>query len=83
MATVKRKNIQMPHWINKAESGANFATTSNPEHTPIVTQIRSYTGTADAIILTVELMTSIVVSQSDQSNLDMMLRIIRGRSAEH
>lgn len=37
-------------WINKAESGANFATTSNPEHTPIVTQIRSYTGTADAII---------------------------------
>jgi lysophospholipase L1-like esterase len=37
-------------WINKAESGANFATTSNPEHTPIVTQIRSYTGAADAII---------------------------------
>lgn len=37
-------------WINKAESGANFAITSNPEHTPIVTQIRSYTGAADAII---------------------------------
>lgn len=37
-------------WINKAESGANFATTSNPEHTPIVTQIRNYTGAADAIL---------------------------------
>lgn len=37
-------------WINKAESGANFATTSNPKHTPIVTQIRSYTGAADAIL---------------------------------
>lgn len=37
-------------WINKAESGANFAVTSSPEHTPIVTQIRNYTGVADAII---------------------------------
>lgn len=37
-------------WINEAESGANFAITSNPERTPIVTQIRSYTGAADAII---------------------------------
>ena len=37
-------------WINNAESGANFATTSNPEHTPIVTQIRNYTGAADAIL---------------------------------
>lgn len=37
-------------WINKAESGANFATTSNPEHTPIVTQSRNYTGAADAIL---------------------------------
>ena len=37
-------------WLNKAESGANLAVTSNPGHTPIVTQIRNYTGTADAII---------------------------------
>lgn len=37
-------------WINEAESGANFAITSNPERTPIVTQIRSYTGAADVII---------------------------------
>lgn len=37
-------------WINEAESGANFAITSNPERTPIVTQIRSYAGAADAII---------------------------------
>jgi uncharacterized protein YjdB len=37
-------------WINEVESGANFAITSNPERTPIVTQIRSYTGAADAII---------------------------------
>lgn len=37
-------------WINKAESGANFAVTSSLEHTPIVTQIRNYTGVADAII---------------------------------
>lgn len=37
-------------WINKAESGANFAVTSSPEHTPIVNQITSYTGAADAII---------------------------------
>ena len=37
-------------WINKAESGANFAVTSSPEHTPIVTQIKNYTGVADAII---------------------------------
>lgn len=37
-------------WINKAESGANFAVTSKPGHTPIVTQIRNYTGVADAII---------------------------------
>ena len=38
-------------WINKAESGANMAVTSNPSHTPIVDQIASYTGAADAIIL--------------------------------
>lgn len=38
-------------WINKAESGANMAVTSNPAHTPIVNQITSYTGAADAIIL--------------------------------
>ena len=38
-------------WINKAESGANMAVTSSPSHTPIVNQITSYTGAADAIIL--------------------------------
>lgn len=38
-------------WINKAESGANMAVTSNPSHTPIVNQITSYTGAANAIIL--------------------------------
>lgn len=38
-------------WINKAESGANMAVTSSPVHTPIVNQITSYTGAADAIIL--------------------------------
>lgn len=38
-------------WINKAESGANMAVTSNPAHTPIVNQVTSYTGAADAIIL--------------------------------
>lgn len=37
-------------WLNIAESGANMAVTSRPEHTPIVTQIRSYTGAADVII---------------------------------
>lgn len=37
-------------WINKAESGANMAVTSSSEHTPIVTQIRNYNGTADAIL---------------------------------
>lgn len=37
-------------WINNAESGANMAVTSNPKHTPIVTQIKNYTGAADAII---------------------------------
>lgn len=37
-------------WINKAESGANFGITSEPAHTPIVTQIKNYTGVADAII---------------------------------
>lgn len=37
-------------WINKAESGANMAVTSSPAHTPIVTQIKNYTGAADAII---------------------------------
>lgn len=37
-------------WINKAESGANMAVTSSPGHTPIVTQIKNYTGAADAII---------------------------------
>lgn len=38
-------------WINKAESGANMAVTSSPAHMPIVTQIKNYTGAADAIIL--------------------------------
>lgn len=38
-------------WINKAESGANMAVTSCPAHTPIVNQVTSYTGAADAIIL--------------------------------
>ncbi len=38
-------------WINNAESGANMAVTSSPTHTPIVKQITSYTGAADAIIL--------------------------------
>ena len=38
-------------WINNAESGANMAVTSSPAHTPIVNQITSYTGAADAIIL--------------------------------
>lgn len=38
-------------WINKAESGANMAVTSSPAHTPIVNQVTSYTGAADAIIL--------------------------------
>ncbi len=38
-------------WINKAESGANMAVTASPAHTPIVNQITSYTGAADAIIL--------------------------------
>lgn len=38
-------------WINKAESGANMAVTSSPAHTPIVTQIKNYTGAANAIIL--------------------------------
>lgn len=38
-------------WINKAESGANMTVTSSPAHTPIVSQITSYTGAADAIIL--------------------------------
>ena len=38
-------------WINKAESGANMAVTSSPAHTPIVNQITSYTGAANAIIL--------------------------------
>lgn len=37
-------------WINKAESGANIAVTSSPAHTPIVNQITTYTGAADAII---------------------------------
>lgn len=37
-------------WINKAESGANMPVTSSPAHTPIVNQITSYTGAADAII---------------------------------
>lgn len=37
-------------WINKAESGANMAVTSSPAHTPIVNQVTSYTGAADAII---------------------------------
>lgn len=37
-------------WINKAESGANMAVTSSPAHTPIVTQIKNYTGAADAIL---------------------------------
>lgn len=38
-------------WLNQAESGANMAVTSSPAHTPIVTQITTYTGAADAIIL--------------------------------
>lgn len=38
-------------WLNKAESGANMAVTSSPAHTPIVNQITSYTGAADAIVL--------------------------------
>lgn len=38
-------------WINKAESGANMSVTSSPAHTPIVNQITTYTGAADAIIL--------------------------------
>lgn len=38
-------------WINKAESGANMAVTSSPAHAPIVNQITSYTGAADAIVL--------------------------------
>lgn len=37
-------------WLNKAESGANMSVTSSPAHTPIVKQITSYTGAADAII---------------------------------
>ena len=37
-------------WINKAESGANMEVTSNPSHKQIVTQIKNYTGAADAII---------------------------------
>lgn len=37
-------------WINNAESGANMAVTSSPAHTPIVNQITTYTGAADAII---------------------------------
>ena len=37
-------------WINKAESGANIAISNNPAHTPIISQIRSYTGQPDAII---------------------------------
>lgn len=31
-------------WINNAESGANIAISNNPAHTPIISQIRSYTG---------------------------------------
>lgn len=37
-------------WINNAESGANIAISNNPAHTPIISQIRSYTGQTDAII---------------------------------
>ena len=37
-------------WINNAESGANIAISNNPAHTPIIFQIRSYTGQPDAII---------------------------------
>lgn len=37
-------------WINKAESGANMAVTSSPNHTPIVTQIKSLTGTINGIM---------------------------------
>lgn len=37
-------------WINNAESGANIAISNNPAHTPIISQIRSYTGQPDAII---------------------------------
>lgn len=37
-------------WINNTESGANIAISNNPAHTPIISQIRSYTGQTDAII---------------------------------
>lgn len=37
-------------WINNAESGANIAISNSPAHTPIIYQIRSYTGQPDAII---------------------------------
>lgn len=37
-------------WLNKAESGANMAVTSSPKHTPIVTQIKSLTGTINGIM---------------------------------
>lgn len=37
-------------WINNAESGANIAISNSPAHTPIISQIRSYTGQPDAII---------------------------------
>lgn len=46
-----KEKYQDATWINKAESGANMAVTSSPAHTPIVNQITSYTGAADAIIL--------------------------------
>lgn len=36
--------------INNAESGANIAISNSPAHTPIISQIRSYTGQPDAII---------------------------------
>lgn len=37
-------------WLNKAESGANMAVTSSQKHTPILTQIKSLTGTINGIM---------------------------------
>lgn len=37
-------------WINKAESGANMAVTTNPKHIPIVKQIKSLTGKINGIM---------------------------------
>ena len=37
-------------WFNNAESGANMAITSNPAHTPIVTQIKNLPETLDFVM---------------------------------